>query len=536
VAEDYTAGSDLWLPPADLVVPESDKLRLFRDFAGTLVSQQKTLIVVERFQEVCLADHFAGTPITTIIQPKKLGKSTIVAAVALFHALVTDDCDVIIVAVSKDQAKIIFRHCRGFIMRSAGKALDLNDHFDVKDGFNEIRSRRDLGRIRVMAADDQTLEGVEPTLGLVDEYGQHKTSGAYDPLNDGMDTRGGQLLVISNAGADEEGPLGRQRARMLKHVQAREGAYTYCRTPDGSEVLHEFALKGTDDWEDLDVVKTANPASWMTREKLARRLESRSTVARWQRYACGIWVRGDEAAIMPWEWDDLPREAIPAKAPVFVGLDVAFSGGKGDKPTDTTALTPHHWTADGRRVFGTPIILEPPPGDGRLDDRAITAALERLAGTPTWDRDDFEHELAADNDRADVKRWADAIEAADPYRVQAVIYDPNGGAEQLINAFKRSHRGIKFVEFEQKPSVLARADARFMEALRQKQLGHTGHALMRQHVLDAVEKPVTAGFYFDHPQRPRKPQDALRAASMAHDAAVASGGTGRARGSGIHFA
>ena len=536
--------SDLWTPPAGLVIPQSERLDEFHVIAGTLITQQKTPLVIEPFQDVCLAPHFAGAKLTTIIQPKKLGKSTIVAAVAIHHALTVDDCDVIIVAVSKTQAKIIYRHIWGFIRRSTGsKQLDLNDHLEVKDGFSEIRCKRDLGRIRVLAADDATLEGVEPTLFLVDEYGQHKTSAAYDPLNDGIDTRDGQGIIISNAGNDEEGPLGVKRAEMLKHAVAHEDAFTFCRTPDGSEVLVEFALDlSIHDPENLDDVKLANPASWMTKERLARRLATRATVSRWLRMACGVWVRGDEAAIKPWEWDELVSDLrIPQGADVIIGVDLAFSGGQGDVPTDATALVPHHWTTQdpktARRIIGDPIILEPPSGDGRLDDRAVDWALAVMAGWSKFDRDLFELELAEDNDPADVEAWADAIEACPGYRARTIVYDPNAGAEQMMQKARRAHRDVTFAEFEQKASAMARADARFMEALRNKQLTHSGHAGLRRHVLDAVEKSVGEAFYFDHSKRPRKQNDSLRAGSMAHDAAVAQGGTGRVRkGARIHFA
>lgn len=532
--------ADLWWPDRTLarMVPSSPDLDLFVRLAPKFVTQQKRPLYVEPFQVVYLADHFAGAQVTTVIQPKKLGKSTIVSAVALFHALITDDCDVIIVARSKTQAKIIYRHCVGFIRRSTGKELDLNAYFDVREGTNEIRCLRDMGRIRVLAADDSTLEGVEPTLGVIDEYGQHPDSSGYDPLNDGLDTRDGRLFVISNAGDDEEGPLGLKRADMLPHAVYQQGPYRYARRVDGSEALHEWGLPSDADSEDLELVLTTNPASWMTLSALGRRHASRSTVARWQRMACGMWVRGDNSAIQPFEWDGLmTSERIPAGASIFLGLDVAFSGGKGNVATDTTALVPHHWTASGRRLIGDPIILVPPPGDGRLDDRAITWALDVMSGTREFDRAAFEAELLPDNDRDVVGQWADAIEPCPGYAVKALVFDPNAGAEQLINAYKRAHPGVRAVIFDQGGPTLGRADGRFMEALRAKQLAHTGHRGLRQHVLTAVERSLGKGdtFLFDHPKRPRLPQDALRAASMAHDAAVTHGGTGHVGGRGIYF-
>jgi phage terminase large subunit-like protein len=42
-------------------------------------------LVVEGFQRTMLADYIAGSTEAIILTPKKQGKSTIVASVALFH-------------------------------------------------------------------------------------------------------------------------------------------------------------------------------------------------------------------------------------------------------------------------------------------------------------------------------------------------------------------------------------------------------------------------------------------------------------------
>jgi hypothetical protein len=53
-------------------------------------------------------------------------------------------------------------------------------------------------------------------------------------------------------------------------------------------------------------------------------------------------------------------------------------------------------------------------------------------------------------------------------------------------------------------------------------LQHSGHAVLRQHVLNAVEKPVGELFRFTRPKHgPRVPIDCLTALSMAHSVAVA---------------
>jgi phage terminase large subunit-like protein len=75
-------------------------------------------LVVEGFQRRMLADYFAGTTETIILCPKKQGKSTIVAAIALFHLVTTPDAECVIVAASREQAGILFNQAAGFVRRS----------------------------------------------------------------------------------------------------------------------------------------------------------------------------------------------------------------------------------------------------------------------------------------------------------------------------------------------------------------------------------------------------------------------------------
>jgi phage terminase large subunit-like protein len=55
-----------------------------------------------------LADYFDGTRETLILLPKKNGKSTTLAALALFHLIATLDAECVIGAASRDQATILY--------------------------------------------------------------------------------------------------------------------------------------------------------------------------------------------------------------------------------------------------------------------------------------------------------------------------------------------------------------------------------------------------------------------------------------------
>src|SRR5262249_52023703 len=137
-----------------------------------------------------------------IVIPKKNGKTTLLGALALFHLWVWPEAECVIGASSRDQARILFKQAAGLVRRSG-----MNDRFDVKSGYGEIRlagMTKDGPRVRVLAADANTADGVIPTLALVDELHRHPSGELYGVFMDGLGPRGGQMVTISTAGATLE--------------------------------------------------------------------------------------------------------------------------------------------------------------------------------------------------------------------------------------------------------------------------------------------------------------------------------------------
>jgi phage terminase large subunit-like protein len=235
---------------------------LFAGFCrGTLTNDKGAPLEIESFQRKMLADYFAGIRSTLIVVPKKNGKTTVLGALALFHLLSTPDAECVIAAASREQAGIMLRQIHGFIRRSD----QLRERLRVTQ--RVITYNRLGGQIRILASDVDTMDGVIPTLALIDELHRHKRTDVYGVLRDGLGPRGGQLVTISTAGDDENSPLGQLRAAAYALPRMkRAGAYRHVRTDDFA--LHEWALEPDQDRDDLKLVKTANPASW-TRKRFA---------------------------------------------------------------------------------------------------------------------------------------------------------------------------------------------------------------------------------------------------------------------------
>jgi hypothetical protein len=218
----------------------------------------------------------------------------------------------------------LFNYAAGFLNRSP----ELQTRLVSRPGYREIRNQRDLGFIKVLAADVDTTDGTGATLALVDELHRHKSADLYGSLRDGLGKRGGSLVTISTAGGSEVSPLGflRKAALELPELE-RHGAHT--RAASSTFVMHEWAVPDGADCHDLDVVKQANPSSFVTLDALRARHDSPSMrEAEWLRFACDRWVEDEDSQVVPVRiWDELARPGTGyPQRPVSFAFDVAPDG------------------------------------------------------------------------------------------------------------------------------------------------------------------------------------------------------------------
>lgn len=422
-------------------------LRGFRRFAKLLGFQ------VHPFQAFMLGLYFGGVTELVILISKKNGKTTLLAALALYHLLVTKRAECVIGASSRDQATILFNQAVGMV-----RDADLERHalpgdrreptryagvFEVRGGYRVIRFEE--GRIRVLAAEADTADGVIPTLAIVDELHRHPSGALYGVFRDGL-LGDAQMITISTAGASMDTPLGQllERARAFE-VQTLKRRTTYT-SPDGSFVLVEWALSADDDPHDMRVVKGVNPAPWHTVKTLARRHDSPSmSPGQWLRFACGIWTEGDEPPITGTEWDRLYAD---------IGTI---------QPGDTVVLVP---SVGGNAAIGI--------AAARGDAVAVKAeVIEPEEGRSIWV--DVENRLE---------------ELCDEYDV-IEVRAPLGGFTRSVDLLEE--RGLPVVQAPHSPSALAAASATFDRLRRSGMLIHDGDPTLRAHVLAATLKANETG-------------------------------------------
>lgn len=458
-------------------------------WSGRLVLDSGEPWRIEPFQESFVEDLFSGRKENLLVVPEGNGKTTLIAAIALYGLRFADGAMIPVAASSRDQARIMYRQAKGFLRRS--RLDDPGFWFEPFDGYRRIDLRGPgatkrgevLGSIEIHAADAGSGDGIIPfPYSLLDELHRHRNLDLYETWRGKLDKRGAQQVAISTAG--EAGGLFeemRERVRQETPVVERRPGFVRCVSDE--LVLHEFALEEGADQDDMAAVKRANPLPSITVESLASKRRSPTMSSHhWARMVCNVAARSGVSAIAESEWHDAATsEPIPDEAEVWVGLDVAFQ-------RDTTALVPLWWKSAEHRQFGPAVILEPPEGGEQLDVRLIKRAF---------------------------------VEMQTRYRVSTVVMDRSRAED--IAAWLSDELGLDVVYRAQSTAPKAEDYERFMAALRQGWIRHAGDSGLRRHALNAVTKLLPdGGAKFARPHDSRTGQqhgrvvDALDAAAMVH--------------------
>lgn len=438
---------------------------------------------VEEFFLWFVADYFDGLAENWLLVPEANTKTTSLGGLGVYLLEFRREAMIPWAASARDQAEIGYRQAAGFIRRSPR----LSSLMRCYDGYRRIVNEETGGRIQVFAADAGTGDGVIFTDAFLDELHRHRSLDLYRTWTGKTDKRSGQVATISTAG-EPGSEFEETRTAIRDAVPAVDRRPGFTRYRGDGICLHEWAVPEGGDVEDMRVVKQANPFSGITVESLAeKRGRPTMTEPHWRRFVCNLATRSEASAVGDAEWQEARvNDRIPAGEPVWLGVDVAWKW-------DTTALVPLWWRDHEFRLFGDAVILEPPRDGTSLDPHRVEEAL---------------------------------LAVHDRNPVHTVVMDTTK-AEQLAE-WMRETLGCEVVDRAQTNSFAVMDYERFMEALRNGWLHHTGDPGLARHVLNAVARQLPRGdIRFDRPARSRNASgqdrrviDALTAAAMVHTSAA----------------
>jgi phage terminase large subunit-like protein len=262
--------------------------------------------------------------------PKKMGKSTTLAGVALYMLLADNEpgAEVYGAACDREQAGIIYREAASMVRASPG----LSRHLEVIDSRKTIVHKASNSFYRVLSADAFRAEGLNIHALLFDELHAQRDRRLWDALRYGGAARRQPLLLsITTAGFDRKSICWEQHAYAERCIAdpSVDQAFFGC----------IYAAAPDDDWKDSKTWHKANPSlgETITVESFAadaREAEqSPSKLNSFLRYRLNVWTTQDVRWLSPDSWakcggplrDDLEGREW------FAGLDLAAT-------TDLSAL------------------------------------------------------------------------------------------------------------------------------------------------------------------------------------------------------
>ena len=182
------------------------------------------------------------------IMARKNGKSCLLSAIGLYMMLGDKEggAEVDCVASKKDQAKIVFDEARNMVTQSPYLAKY------IKKRRTDMYSPYNFGVFQPLSSDSNTLDGLNPHCGIIDELHSIKDRNIYDVVKQGMSARKQPLLFqITTSG--------------MNRNTIYDAQYEYAEKVLNGDVADEhflaliYELDSSNEWTDPDKWIKANP-------------------------------------------------------------------------------------------------------------------------------------------------------------------------------------------------------------------------------------------------------------------------------------
>lgn len=293
---------------------------------------QRKLLELEPWQIFVVAgiygfwrDGMRLTTTTYIEIPRKNGKSVIAAAIGLYGLLESkeDGAEVYPGATTQEQAFEVFRPMQEMVKLSD----DLRAHYDVRAYGKSIAVSSTGSRAIPLVGNPG--DGGSPSVAIVDEFHEHKTSELYDTMITGMGARGGVpdgeeplLLCITTAGDNLSGPC---YARRQDAIALLNGEFQ-----DDRFFTVIYTIDDDDEWDSWESIEKANPNLGISvnPEFLKAQLEAAKRSAEKQSVFktkhLNRWTGSKRGFINMHQWSALARPEIDLNGMrAWVGIDLA---------------------------------------------------------------------------------------------------------------------------------------------------------------------------------------------------------------------
>lgn len=271
---------------------------------------------------------------------RKNGKTTQLSGLGLYcQALDGEEGSEIYVGATKEaQAKTLWEQAYSFVDKSL-----LLRTLGFRNTQREIRFSHTSGVFRFLGGDSKTLDGLNPSVALIDEYHAHKDDSVREVLESAMGARDNPLVyIITTAGFN-----------LKSSCKLAEDSYKDILlglNKDSHTLIMIHQMDENDDWEDESNWIKANPnmeynttlLDFMRREYI-KAINQPSKIPNFKTKSLNMWVDGANVWIPSdiWKANDINfgRDKKLERFPVDLGKFLKFGSYSGLDLSTTTDIT-----------------------------------------------------------------------------------------------------------------------------------------------------------------------------------------------------
>ena len=354
---------------------------------------------------------------------RKNGKSFIAAGVSLYDLITEPGAEVYSAATKKDQARIVFDDAKKTVQYSK----DLKKY--IKPLAHSLTCAD--GSMKPLASDSNTLDGLNPSCAIIDEYHAHKTTELIDVIDTGMRARQQPLMfIITTAGNNRNAPCFEEYENCKKLLSGADGYENdeyFC-------IIYE--LDKGDDWREEKNWYKANPNLGVSVELDAMRAAFREAMlsatkeTAFRTKNLNEWMNIAEAWITEQRWSKCYQkydEKKLLKLRCWGGIDLS-------KRLDFTVLTWYFDVGKGKRYAKHYFYIP----EGQIDAKMKQDSYR----IRQWIREGYIK--ATPGDTQDFTFMYNQIcEDSKKYEIEEIAYDRNL-AEHLIQGLEAEFNCVEF--------------------------------------------------------------------------------------------
>jgi phage terminase large subunit-like protein len=331
---------------ADRVIRFVELLPHVKDGANWVAGTPIRLVPAQKFSLACVFGWVRKSDgrrrFRTVYEevPRKNAKTTKLAPIALYMLVADGEmgAEVYSAATKEEQARIVF----SIAQQMARLEPDFRATFGLEVYRKALAVRDTASTFKPLAADGDSLDGLNVSCAVIDELHAHKTRAVYDVLDSGRGSRAQPLLwSITTAGSNRAGVCFDVRTYLTKILNAvlkRHGGLGFDVKGESADDESFFGIIYTiDDGDDYfaeSTWKKANPLYGISVDP--EDLRRMATVAQVQAQALNefltkrlnVWVNADSAWMNMIQWDACGDRALKidefAGERCIVALDAAF--------------------------------------------------------------------------------------------------------------------------------------------------------------------------------------------------------------------